>query len=181
MKIDDQISKILTHASIETGGKMMGSISTLGKAVDNPDDMTFKQLQTKNNQLFSVTYSDGVSGAEPKRWIRFKNFGLRDYYYLSTYYWDAVAFVPKRDVIFFGFGIMSNYRDKDVKHVLQWQLGEGGNDYSSEEFEVEFANEDADQEKKWWSFDIRSVGEKPIKVPEGQQIHVKMKTTRDDE
>ena len=99
---------------------MDGSITTLGKAIEKPDDVTFKNLQTKNNQVFSLTYAGSGAMGDPMMWIRFKNFGLRDYYYLSSRSWDAVAFVPKRDVVFFGFGIMSNYRDIDCKHVVQW-------------------------------------------------------------
>ena len=37
VKIDDNISKILTFAADEHGGQVPGNISTLGKAIDNPE------------------------------------------------------------------------------------------------------------------------------------------------
>jgi hypothetical protein len=33
---------------------------------------------------------------------------------MSTSYWDAVVFIPKKDIWFFGFGLFSNYNNKDI-------------------------------------------------------------------
>lgn len=53
-------------------------------------------------------------------------------------------------------------------------------DYESPEYEVEFPVDQGDPEKKWLTFDMRTVGETPIKVPEGQHIHVKVKAKTND-
>ena len=53
----------------------------------------------------------------PIRWVRFKEFvtsGPNDYYYLNTMYWCAMVFIPKRDVVFHGFGLFANPDGKDV-------------------------------------------------------------------
>ena len=50
----------------------------------------------------------------------------------------------------------------------------------SEEYELEFADSAKDPERKWHTIDIRDVGVKPIKVNEGQVIHVKTKVDNDD-
>lgn len=95
--------------------------------------------------------------------------------------WDAVKFVPKRDVVFFGFGIGANYYSKDNQLIFQWNLGDRGEDYESEEYTVEFLAAEKEEGKFWHSFDIRSVGAKPLKVAEGQAIHVKVKATKEDD
>lgn len=41
-------------------------------------------------------------------------------------------------------------------------------------------NDEKHEEKKWWTIDIRNLGEKPIKVSEGTHIHVKAKVDCDD-
>lgn len=45
---------------------------------------------------------------------------------------------------------------------------------------MELMDADKDPDKKWWTIDIRDVGEKPLKVPEGTHIHVKCKVTSDE-
>jgi hypothetical protein len=110
-------------------------------------------------------------------WIRFPEFYLTDYYYMNTVYWDAVVFVPKRNIVFLGWGIFANYNSKDVTCMVQWQIGE---ESKSEEYEVELIDSEKDEEKKWFTVDIRDLGQKPIKVSEGTQITVKVKVTNDD-
>ena len=51
-----------------------------------------------------------------QRWIRFPKFYHTDYFYMETYSWDAVIFIPRRNIKFLGFGIMASYNDKDMKY-----------------------------------------------------------------
>ena len=49
-----------------------------------------------------------VSGSfEAKKWKRFPKVEPSDYFYMSTGYYDAVAFKPKIDIYFLGFGLMN--------------------------------------------------------------------------
>lgn len=45
---------------------------------------------------------------------------------------------------------------------------------------MKFSDGDKDAEKKWFTIDIREVGVKPIKVNEGEVIHVKCKVGDDE-
>ena len=99
---------------------------------------------------------------------------------MSTSYWDAVAFIPKKDIWFCGFGLFANYNCKDIVFKIQWHLGKEGEEYASEEYEVELKDSDKDTEKKWWLIDIRDVGEKPLKVRDGTYLHIKVKVDSDD-
>jgi hypothetical protein len=48
-------------------------------------------------------------------------------------YWDAICFVPNRDILFKGFGLFSNFDRKNTKVKIQWVIG---NNFS-ETYEVE--------------------------------------------
>jgi hypothetical protein len=45
---------------------------------------------------------------------------------------------------------------------------------------MDLMDADKDPAKKWWTIDIRELGEKPLKVPEGTHIHIKCKVTNDE-
>lgn len=53
---------------------------------------------------------------------------------MNSSYYDAVAFKPLRDIVFFGFGIFANYHDKNFHLKIQWAIG----DEQSQEYEKEF-------------------------------------------
>ena len=129
----------------------------------------------KNNGKIAVVSAAG-SSLKPIMWVRFPEFYYTDYFYMNTRYWDAVIFKPKRNIWFFGWGLFANYNGKDIKVKIQWKIDEE----QSEEFELEFADGSKDAEKKWHTIDIRDVGVKPIKVNEGQVIHVKTKVDDDE-
>ena len=86
-----------------------------------------------------------------------------DYYYLSTSYWDAVIFVPKRSVMFHGFGILANPDGKNITYIVKWAIDSD----SSENHTVETMDADKDPENKWQTIQIKDLGFKPIKVNEG--------------
>lgn len=113
---------------------------------------------------------------KPICWVRFPEFYYTDYFCMNPRYWDAVVFKPKRNVWFFGWGILANYNNKDMKIKFQWKIGEE----QSEEYELDFPDGEKDEEKKWHTIDIRNVGCKPIKVNEGERIHVKAKVGSDE-
>jgi hypothetical protein len=60
----------------------------------------------------------GCAFKAPVKWIRFKNF-VEDYFYMETEYKDAVIFKPKVEVVFYGFGLFTNYHNKDVTYKIQ--------------------------------------------------------------
>ena len=41
---------------------------------------------------------------------------------MSYHYWEALVFVPQRDITFHGFGIFAHRDDKDVKHKFKYGL-----------------------------------------------------------
>ena len=132
VKIGDKVDKILSLISQGKSGVIQGFISTNGKLIEEPGEITFQKANIKNMQVISVAAAEGIV-AEPKEWIRFQDFYLTDYYYMSSSYWDAVVFIPKRDIWFFGFGLFSNYNNKDVGIKFQWNLGKEGEELTSEE------------------------------------------------
>jgi hypothetical protein len=86
---------------------------------------------------------------------------------MSTNYYDAACFIPKRKVVFSGFGIFQNYYGNLMKMKVKWVIGEE----HSEEFDIELNHEERDQENYWHTFELKSVGQKPIVVDEGCSIH----------
>lgn len=95
---------------------------------------------------------------------------------METRYWDAVAFIPRRTIWFYGFGVLSNYNSMDVTYKVQWNIREE----DSEVYEIFKADSDKDQEKKWHEIRLKDLGCKPIKCFEGEKIHCKIKVTNDD-
>jgi len=172
VKINENLSKIQEVLG-EDG--VQGFLTYNGKLVESPKDTTFAKLFVKNNGKIAVVSAAG-SGLQPIMWVRFPEFYYTDYFYMNTRYWDAVVFKPKRTIWFFGWGLFANYNGKDIKVKIQWKIDEE----QSEEFEMEFADGSKDAEKKWHTIDIRDVGVKPIKVNEGQVIHVKTKVDDDE-
>ena len=106
VNIEDKISKLQRYAAQGTkSDKLDGFLSINGKLIETPDETSFQRLSIKDNQLLSLTFESGEGFGEPKRWRRFKDIQKNDWLY--NYYNDAnaVAFVPKRDIVFFGFGL----------------------------------------------------------------------------
>lgn len=88
-----------------------------------------------------------------------------------------MAFIPKKDVWFFGFGIMGNYHSYDWTLKVKWRVGEDG---EASEYSIDLKTADRDPDKRWQTIDIRTLGEKPVKVTEGTKIHCLVKCAHDD-
>jgi hypothetical protein len=43
---------------------------------------------------------------------------------MNSSYFDAVAFKPLKDIVFFGFGIFANYHNKNLRLKIQWAIGD---------------------------------------------------------
>ena len=39
-------------------------------------------------------------------------------------YMDAVCYIPKKDILFFGFGMMSAYHNFQIRVKVNWKIGE---------------------------------------------------------
>jgi len=165
VNINDKLSKITEIYNID---KASGFILSNGKVLSNLDDYTFaKKLILDGTKFANVTQGPG-SGGPCMKWCRFGRSVTSDYFYLDSYSWDAVIFVPKRNVMFHGFGIFSNWSKKDMKYRLKWYIG----GEESEEKEFEIVDADADPEKRWYEINFSDMGEKPIKVSEGTEIDI---------
>ena len=97
---------------------------------------------------------------------------------MNTRYFDAVVFKPKRNIIFYGFGVFANYNGEDVDLKFKWKIGDDGE--HSEEFKQVYADSDKDPDRKWFTIDIRDFGVKPIKVGEGERLHVMAAVNNDN-
>ncbi len=53
------------------------------------------------------------------QWRRLKSYSLNDYFYLSDSSYDAVTFIPQIDIFFTGFGVFSNYHQKDMTYMVK--------------------------------------------------------------
>ena len=91
---------------------------------------------------------------------------------LSSKEWDAVSFIPKTRISFYGFGVFANRSGKDLLLKCQFVVGEE----KSGEFVIQLYDKDKDPEKKWFSIDIREHGFQPVSADEGQAIHCMIKT-----
>ena len=43
---------------------------------------------------------------------------------MENYSWDAMTFIPRRNIKFHGFGIMASYNNKDMKYKIKWVIDE---------------------------------------------------------
>ena len=128
VNIHDKLSKI--QEVLDDEG-IQGFLTMGGKLLESPADTTFAKQFIKNNTKFALISTE--SCAKPIIWVRFPEFYYTDYFYMNTRYWDAVCFIPRRNITFFGWGLFSNYNKCDVTIKLQWQIGDGE---KSEEYEM---------------------------------------------
>jgi len=92
-----------------------------GKLLENLSATTFAKSFILDGAKIMIMVQAEAAGV-CQRWIRFPKFYLTDYFYMETYSWDAVIFVPKRNIKFLGFGIMASYNDKDMKYKIKWVI-----------------------------------------------------------
>ena len=95
---------------------------------------------------------------------------------MSSNYYDAVVFKPKRNIIFHGFGINAHYNGTDVTYRFKWKI----DDELSDEQTLECKDGEKEPVKKWHVVDIKELGFKPIKVMEGQKIDIMIKVANDN-
>jgi hypothetical protein len=109
VSINDKLSKMMQI--LEQDG-VDGALIYNGKLIENPNDTTFAKQFVKNGDKFALVR--GAVSMKPIMWQRFSEQDLNnDYIWLETYRWEAVIFVPRVNVMFFGFGLFSNYNKND--------------------------------------------------------------------
>jgi len=174
VNINDKLSKLEDVYSFDN--EISGSFVYDGKLLENMTDQTFAKRFVLDGAQFGIMCGEEGGGNELK-WFRFPRFYLNDYFYLDTNCWDAVTFVPIRNIKFFGFGLMGNYHSYDTTYKVKWIIDE----VESEEYIKETKwTEDVDPEKKWLSIRLSDFDIKPIKVPKDGKIDVLVKVVCDE-
>lgn len=86
--------------------------------------MTFADLEVLDNSKIALicsiekNKSHSNIGGKPIKWIRFSTFEYNsNSIELSTSDWTAVAFVPRRKIMFMGFGVMGHRLNKDITYI----------------------------------------------------------------
>jgi hypothetical protein len=116
VNINDKMSKIL---EVLENDNVQGFLTFEGKLIQSPGDITFAKKFVQNNAKFALITAEG-SFLKPTQWLRFSEFYYTDYFYMNTRYWDAVVFIPKRNIIFYGWGVFANFNGADVDLKVQW-------------------------------------------------------------
>ena len=134
-----------------------------GKIIEKPEEITFVQAVAIEGSKFGLLQSE-VSGVAIM-WRRFKRIYYNDYFYMRTLpYFDAACFIPIKNIIFHGFGILAHYNQKDCNYIVKWIIDED----KSDEYKISRADGDKDPEHKWHTINLKEdCGAKPIKVQEG--------------
>ena len=128
MKISDAMHKIVDICSKLSN--RTGFLIFNGHLISKPKEVTFKQALVHDGDTFLLNCGDFPD--QPVQWVRFLKHKLDDYCYMNTYP-DAVAFVPKRKIIWYGFGLYANYHGKEIKYKVQFAIDD---EEPSDEFEI---------------------------------------------
>lgn len=48
---------------------------------------------------------------------------------------DACCFVPKKPILFMGFGLLGNFRGKDMSYIVSWII----DDEESDEYTIDYS------------------------------------------
>mmetsp|Transcript_18089 Transcript_18089/g.30880 ORF Transcript_18089/g.30880 Transcript_18089/m.30880 type:complete len:198 (+) Transcript_18089:464-1057(+) len=144
VQLNDKIDKIVGMYALQ---EKSGFLVYDGKVIQTPQEVTFlKKLIPHKARIALVSHSS----SKCQQWVRFPEFYYTDYYYMNTRYYDAVVFIPKRTVYFFGFGIFANYNKANMELKVKWVI----DSVESEEHEVNFDDDEKDPEKKWFEVNI---------------------------
>lgn len=81
------------------------------------EDSFVKRL-IKQHELFLLM----CGSYEAKKWTRFGRTETGDYFYMSTTYYDAVCFKPKRAIYFLGFGFLNQYEKGNFKLKFKYAI-----------------------------------------------------------
>ena len=83
--------------------KTVGALTVIYKGeLIKPED-TYMRKHIRSDENFILM----TGSLEAKRWKRFGRVETGDYFYMSESCYDAVAFKPKMDVFFLGFGFIN--------------------------------------------------------------------------
>lgn len=92
-----------------------------GKYLEGKDlDETFVKLFIKDQDLITTVVAQSGAMIQGIKWYRFPPTRCRfdDYVYMSNKNWDVTCFVPKKAIKFMGFGLLGNFRGKDVSYKV---------------------------------------------------------------
>lgn len=169
----DKIEKLTKLVEMATGGA--GDLFVDGKAVADLE-LTFAQMGIKEGAKLAMPV-EGASSGPRQIWKRFLNIKHTDYYYMSYNYWDAICFIPQKNITWYGFGVLSNRDNNNVQHTYKYFLEEDGVELG----ELSHADADKDPEMKTFLVDLKSdFGIAPVKVAAGQKLHILMKAKNEE-
>ena len=105
-------------------------------------------------------------GGKAKKWIRFKEPLVQ-----STWYWssnnDSIMFIPKRNIVFHGFGVYCSKDSQNLRIKTRWAIGEDDDSNFSDWHDVTFEYENRDDLTKTHDLYLKDLGVKPVKVAAG--------------
>ena len=156
----DEINGFYMHK-----GKYLNS-SMLGES--------FVKMFVKDQDIISTFASKTGGNVQGMKWYRFppENNRFEDYVYMSNSRNDACCFVPKKAVLFMGFGLLGNYKGKDMSYKVSWII----DDVESEEYIVDYTIDQIDEKWKSYHLDIKKMlGVQYIPCNEGSKIVVRAK------
>ncbi len=126
MNINEKIKSLNTYHTGKGGASL--SIVHKGELIKNEDSFLKRLIKSGENFILLS------GGFEAIMWKRFAKTESSDYFYMSDSYYDAVAFKPKRDVHFLGFGFMNQYEKLDFK--LKFKYNVDGNECPETELNI---------------------------------------------
>lgn len=97
------------------------------------------------------------------RWRRFKEKSSGSWH-ISTTSIDAVQFIPKRNILFFGLGAFGNYHKKESTQEIWWRIDDGE---KTEAIEVVMDPGLVDEDTLTQDLNFVETGHDPVKVLEG--------------
>ena len=109
--------------------------------------------------------------------MRFREMEQNCGYGLNSRQWNSVIFIPKRDILFLGFGMYVTFKKDDIKLKIQWRLGKDGVDYQSEEHDIDLIHENHEPDTYYHTIDIQDLDYEPLRVSEGTHIYILAKPT----
>ena len=101
-------------------GKGAANMMPIFKGEVIKGDDTFMKRQVKFCENFILV----CGGFEAIKFNRFGRLESGDYFYMSDTYFDAIAFRPKKDVYFLGFGFLNQYEKHAFKLKFKYFVGD---------------------------------------------------------
>ena len=175
VNIHDPMSKIMDFYSVDS---ISGYLVANGQIIENLKDFTFAKKQIADGAKLGLVCALGGGGqANCLQWRRHKYMYLEHYLYLRNDKWDASCFIPRANITVHGFGVCGNQENKDMQLLFKWYIDED----ESGEYEYDVSAADQDSEKKWHSVYLKELGTKPIRLTEGQKLHLCMRSRTVDD